>query len=94
MDILEIQEDPTFANYLEEKLLKPGTIENYSYHMLRYCNSTGLIPTQLMEEAEYEEEERIPLLKTKLKEHLKNFELFLSVKDYSKKHQESGMGAI
>lgn len=94
MDILEIQEDPVFANYLEEKLLKPATIENYSYHMLRYCNSTGMTPTQLMEEAEYEEEERIPLRKTKLKEHLKNFELFLTVKDYSKKHQESAMGSI
>lgn len=94
MDILEIQDNPTFANYLEEKLLKPSTIENYSYHMLRYCNSTGMTPTQLLEEAEYEEEERIPLRKTKLKEHLKNFELFLSAKDYSKKHQESGMGAI
>lgn len=94
MDILEIQEDPIFANYLEEKLLKPRTIENYSYHMLRYCNSVEMTPTQLMEEAEYEEEERIPLRKRKLKEHLKNFELFLTVKDYSKKHQESAMGAI
>lgn len=61
MDILEIQDDPTFSNYLEEKLLKPSTIENYSYHMLKYCISTGLTPTQLLEEAEYEEEERIPI---------------------------------
>lgn len=94
MDILEIQEDPVFASYLEEKLLKPSTIENYSYHMQRYCNSTGMTPTQLLEEAENEEEERIPLRKSKLKEHLKNFELFLIVKDYSKKHQESAMGSI
>ena len=53
-----------------------------------------MTPTQLLEESEYEEEERMPLRKTKLKEHLKNFELFLKNKDYSKMHQESAMGAI
>ena len=36
-----------------------------------------MTPTELLEEAENEEEERIPLRKTKLKEHLKQFELCL-----------------
>jgi integrase len=94
MDIVEIQEDPVFEAYLEEKILKPRTIEIYTSHMLKYCNSIGMTPSQLLNEAFDEGEKRVPLWNSKLKEHLKTFELFLTVKDYSKKHQESAMGSI
>ncbi|UTB32689.1 MAG: hypothetical protein NKF70_14610 [Methanobacterium sp. ERen5] len=76
MDIKDIQEDSVFEDYLEEKQLRPRTIELYTYHMIKFCNVTGMTPMQLLDEAEHEEEKRIPLRKTMLKEHLKDFELF------------------
>jgi integrase len=94
MDFKDIQEDVVFEDYLEEKQLKPRTIELYIYHMQKYCNVTGMTPTQLLEEAEAEEEERVPLRKTKLKVHLKDFELFLIDQGYSKRHQETSMTSI
>jgi integrase len=94
MNLLEIQDDPVFADYLEEKVLKPRTIEIYSYHMKHYCEATGMSPTDLLEEAEDEEEERVPLRKTKLRQHLKTFEEFIKIKDFSKQHQQGAMTII
>lgn len=94
MDISDIKEDPRFADYLEEKSLRERTIENYSYHMLKYCNVTGMTPSELLDEAFEEAENRTPLWKSKLKEHLKDLADFLAEKDYTKQHQESVIGAV
>lgn len=83
-----------FEDYLEEKRLKPRTIEIYSLNMRKFCNVVGKTLKELLEEAENEEEERIPVRKTKLKEYLKQFELFLDKQGYSKRHQETAMTSI
>jgi hypothetical protein len=36
--IYDIQDDPIFLEYLEDRKLQPRTIEIYTYHMKEYFN--------------------------------------------------------
>jgi integrase len=94
MDISNVQKDPTFIEYLEDKLLKPRSEEVYTYHMYNYCKATNMLPTELLEEAEEEDAGGIRLRKTKVRIHLKAFEKYMEDKDFSKNHSQIAMSSI
>lgn len=76
MDIKDIQEDSVFEDYLEEKQLRPRTIELYTYHMIKFCNVTGMTPMQLLDEAEHEEEKEFHCVKQCLRNILRILNFF------------------
>lgn len=94
MEKSDIKNDKVFQDYIEERRLKPRTIKSYLYHIYNYCQSTKLLPSELLEEAEEEEENLIRLRKRKIKLHLKSFEKFMDQKEYSHTHQKTAMTVV
>ena len=77
MDISDIKNDQVYRDYLEERQVKPKTADLYIYTMRIYCHLIGLLPSELLDEADAEEDAGIRLRKSKLKQHLKSFEQYL-----------------
>jgi integrase len=94
MDKREVENDKVFQEYIEERHLKPSTIKTYLYHLYNYCQSTKLLPSELLEEAEEEEKKLIILRKRKIKQHLKSFENFMDQKEFSHAHQQTARTVI
>ena len=94
MKVEDIQKDERFKNYLERKSLQPNTIYSYTYHMKNYCDAISMTPSELLNEAFHEEEERLPMWDRKLTKHLEDFETYIKEKGYSKQHQQSSMTSI
>lgn len=94
MDKRDVENDKVFQEYIEERHLKPRTIKTYLYHIYNYCQSTKMLPSELLEEVEAEEENLIRLRKRKIKQHLKIFEKFMDQKEYSQTHQQTARTVI
>jgi hypothetical protein len=52
---------------------KPKTVERYLYVFNLFYESTGLIPTSMIEEAEDDEDNNVRLRRRKINKHLKDF---------------------
>jgi len=70
---MNIEEDPTFIEYISNQHVKENTKYAYKFRLQGYCNYTKLTPTQLIEEAENEEEERIRMKNRKIKQRINGF---------------------
>lgn len=55
----KIVNDPLFKEYVKYRNLKPETIRSYSRKITIYSTVTGHTPTQLIEEAEIDEDNGI-----------------------------------
>ena len=69
----ELIEDKKMSEFLMLRQLKPNTIKNYTIAMRQYCQFRGLKPTELIEEADREEEKNIKHWKRKIRLQLFNF---------------------
>ncbi len=83
-----IIDDPLIKEFLQNRNIKPKTQRNYIYHLSDYCKATNKNPSELIEEAEAEEDKQIRLRLRKIKKHLKTFDDYLDAKNYSKKHKQ------
>ncbi len=68
--------DPLLDEYLDRNL-RPKTKKNYRIHLQNYQKVTGMTLTELIEEAESEEDRGIRPRNRKIKKHLKNFHKYL-----------------
>jgi hypothetical protein len=57
---MDIMEDLTVKEFLQNRSLKPNTIINYTEALKKYSTFTGLTPNQLILEAEKQEDEGNP----------------------------------
>lgn len=77
------KEDPLLIEFLSHRNLKKRTKENYTYYLSLYSDSTSMTLTELIEEAEDEEDENIRLRKRKINNYLNKFHEDLKEKNYS-----------
>lgn len=85
--------DPIFQEFLNRNL-KPSTQKRYKYIIQRYTESTGLTPTQLIHEAEEDEDNGLRLRKRRIKKHLDNHIQYLQDLDYSVKNLRLNISSI
>lgn len=85
--------DPIFQEFLNRNL-KPATKKRYKYIIKRYTESTGLTPTQLIHQAEEDEDNGIRLRKRRIKKHLDNHIQYLQTLDYSVKNLRLNISSI
>lgn len=90
----EIEEDPLVKEFLGSRPIKYPTIKNYLVRFWHYSNFTEMSPTELIEEAEDEEENRIRSRHRKIKKHLNGFARYLETVEYApgKKYSEITIG--
>ncbi|MGI6481686.1 MAG: tyrosine-type recombinase/integrase [Methanobacterium sp.] len=74
--------DPLLEEYLDRDL-RASTKRNYRIHLETYQKVTGLTLTELIEEAESEEDLGIRPRNRKIKKHLKKFHKYLENEDYT-----------
>ena len=69
---MDIKKDHLYKEYVLNRNLKPGTIRSYTQKLQIYSKVTGLTLTQLIEQAEEDEDNGIRLRKRKIKTNFQN----------------------
>ena len=80
---MDIKKDPIYKEFILNRNLKPATIHSYTRKLQIYCEIASLNPTQLIEQAEEDEDNSIRLRKRRIKTHLLNYQEYLIQKDFS-----------
>ena len=80
---MEINTDPLLQEFFHNRQLKKSTILRYQYVLQNYCKFTTLTPTQLIEEAEHEEDTNIRLRNRKVKKYIYTFYDHLKKRNHS-----------
>ncbi|WP_414469453.1 tyrosine-type recombinase/integrase [Methanobacterium sp. ACI-7] len=70
---MDIHEDTTLLEFLDSRNTKESTKEIYIRRIVVYCKFIGKTPTELIEEAEKEEEKRIRMRNRKIKRYFINY---------------------
>jgi len=91
---MDIKEDKHFQDFLDSKHYKPKSEESILRRLTLYCQHTHKTPTQLIEEAEIEEDQRIRMKNRIIKKQLKNFLDHLYNGNYSFNYIKSIMGTV
>jgi integrase len=79
----EIENDPLMQQIIIRKKLKSNTISSYIQAFDHYCNLTGMMPSQLREEAYNDQKTIEDDLLWKINKYLTNFHKELNSKGYS-----------
>jgi integrase len=79
----KIFNDNLFNEYVKYRNLKSETIRSYTRKITIYSIVTGLTPTQLIEEAEIDEDQGIRKRLRRIKAHLTDLQEYLITNDYS-----------
>lgn len=66
----DITSDPTFEDFINSRHLRESSIKNHIVRMKSYCNFIGKLPSELIDEAEEEQESGIKSRKRKIKRYL------------------------
>ncbi len=82
---MHLEKDPLYIEFVLNRNLKPGSIRSYKRKFIIYCQVTGLSPSQLIEEAENDEDTGQRMRKRKVKKHLQDLQDYLIGKNYSPK---------
>lgn len=69
----DILEDEYVINFTTSRNLKLNSIKIYKNCLKNYCNYTGLTPTQLIDEADQEQDNEIKQKNRKIKTYLQGF---------------------
>ena len=91
---MNIEEDPTFIEYISNQHVKEKTKYAYKFRLKGYCNYTQQTPTQLIEEAENEEEKRIRMKNRKIKQHINGFIQYLITEKKSPNYVNTSIATI
>lgn len=82
---MNLEKDPLYVEFVLKRNLKPSSIRSYKRKFVIYSQVTGLTPSQLIEEAENEEDAALRMRKRKIKKHLQDFQDHLIENDFSPK---------
>lgn len=82
---MNLEKDESYIDFVLNRNLKPESIRSYKRKFVIYCQVTGLTPSQLIEEAENEEDTVRRIRKRKVKKHLQDLQDHLIGKNYSPK---------
>lgn len=80
--------------FLDSRDLAETTVKSYKHHLAQYSNFIGKSLDELIEEAEFEEEEGVKLRNTKLKHYLTRYRKQLEKEDKSPKNIRLSMTII
>ena len=79
----DIKYDPLYIEYIHYRNLRPETIRSYTRKLTIYSNITGMTLTQLIEEAESDEDIGIRKRLRRIKGHLIDLQEHLISRNYS-----------
>lgn len=82
---MDIAEDEKLQDLFMNRNLKPATRTSYTKVMKDYCKFIGLTPTELINEADYEEINGIRKMDRRIRRYLINYQNYLLNKDASPK---------
>lgn len=80
---MDIKQDPIYREFILNRNLRPETVRSYTRKLQIYCQITGLNPTQLIEQAEEDEDNGIRLRKRRIKGQLLNYQEYLIQNNFS-----------
>jgi site-specific recombinase XerD len=80
---MDIKQDPIFREFILNRNLKSETVRSYTRKLQIYCQISGLSPTQLIEQAEEDEDNGVRSRKRRIKGQLLNYQEYLIQNDFS-----------
>jgi integrase len=80
---MTIDEDPRIQEFLCNRTLAKGTARRYLITLQHYCNATGLTPTELIDQAENEEDLRLRMRERSIKKHFQTFKQYIEDRGFS-----------
>lgn len=80
---MDIQDDRLVKIFFQSRDLKPGTEERYLRALTLYSEFINKTPTEWIQEAENEEENRIRMRQRKIKQYQLDFKDYLLTKDFT-----------
>lgn len=90
---MDISTDPLLQEFLDRNLKEP-TIIKYRTILNHYSKSTRLTPTQLIEQAEDDEDNRVRLRKRRIKKHLENHLIYMDERGFSPIYKQTSITCI
>lgn len=94
MNMEKIMEDPHIKEFLNSRQIRKSTKRQYVLRITSYCNFTGKTPTQLIEEAELEEDKHIRMKNRKIKKYFIEYINYLIEQRKSPNFIKSSMTTI
>lgn len=90
----DIENDPLVQEFFDSRPITSGTKKNYIYRFIKYSNFTGKSLSELINEAEKEEDDSIRSRHRKIKTYLNGFARHLETIEYKpgKKYSEITIG--
>lgn len=70
---INVSEDPTFKAFISKKERKPRTIKNNISKLKMYCKYLQMTPTEIIQEAEEDEDDRVRMKYRRICNHWMNF---------------------
>ncbi|MCC7562090.1 MAG: integrase [Methanobrevibacter arboriphilus] len=83
---MNIKKDIYFKKLITEKTLSNSTIKGYYYSLKQYSELHNMTLTELISEADIEEEKNIRMKRRKIKERLIKYQIHLKKQNYSKNY--------
>ena len=80
---MNVSDDPLFKSLVQNRGIKKGTIRRYNAQLNTYCKFLNKTLTELIDEAELEEDQRLRMRSRKVKLYLLNFKEYLENEGYS-----------
>lgn len=81
---MQLYDDLLFKSFIQNRGLKESTIKKYHRHLVIYCEFLNKTPTEIIDEAERDEDKAIRMRNRSIKKYLLNFKSYLETKNYSK----------
>ena len=72
-----IRKDPRIMELFLDRDLRESTKKSYALRIGQYCTYTGLTPTELINEAIEDEENKVRMMNRRIKNHLNGFRVHL-----------------
>ena len=80
---MNLESDPIYQKFLIKKDRRKSTVRTYKIRLGNYCKFTGLLPSELIDEAEAEEDARIRMRKRKIEGYMVGFIKHMKDSGYS-----------
>jgi integrase len=90
---MDITEDPLLQEFLDRNLRETTRVK-YQTILNHYTKSTGLTPTELIEQAEDDEDNRVRLRKRRIKKHMENHLTYMAEHDFSPIYKQTSITCI
>ena len=80
---MPIKDDQILQDFLANRNLAPATIKRYLTSLQHYSNATGMSLSDLIKEAENEEDQRLRMRERSIKKHFLEYKEYLQSRDYT-----------